>query len=192
MALTRVGQQPVNSIDDTTDDTAQLGKRLYKDTVKEVLRSHEWNCCKTRAVLTQNTTGPDFGWTYSYTLPTECLNLISVNGYSSDTGYVEDLYEVEGRDVLTDADECKITYVQYTDNTTLFDALLTECIILLLASKLASRVGRNPGLSNALLQEYEQVKLKNAKRADGRERNKRKYNLADRSKWIEARTTYRP
>lgn len=187
LALTRAGQAPVLSIDDTSSDTAKLGKRLFPDTVKEVLRSHPWNCLTQRASLTPLTTAPIFGWAYSYPLPETCMYLSRVNGHESSESYVQDYYKVESGHILTDADVCNITYVGYTDDTSRFDPLLTESIIVLLASKLASRVGRDARLSLSLLQEYMDAKLPAAMKADAREQKLRRNEYWTESSWVRSR-----
>ena len=181
----RIGQNVINDIDDTSDPTARIAKVFYEDVVKEVLRSHPWNCLKRRAVLAKNTTGPDFGWENSFTMPTECHRLITVNGYDSD--YVQDYYEIEGRDILTDAEECKITYVLYSEDTTKYDALLIQAIVTLLASRLASKIGKDDQLSQALLTEYTRVSLPRAQKVDGNEQKRRAYVPSAHSSWVKAR-----
>lgn len=187
-ALTRVGQEPVNNITDTTSPTARLGNRLFNDAVRELARMHPWNFLMKRATLTANTTGPIAEFTYSYNLPTDCVRLVRVNGAQDD--YVEDIHKVVGRTVETDADSVKIEYVAYTDDTSKFDPLFQAALVVLLASKLASRIGKDPARSQALIQEFEQVLLPRAMHVDSNERKRRKMPPYRNSSWIQARSTY--
>lgn len=172
-------------VDDDSDVRARSVKTLLEDVTKEVMRSHVWNCLKTRAVLAANTTGPDFGWDNSYTLPTECVRLVTVNGY--DASFVQDWYEVESRDILTDATECKITYISYSEDTTKYDPLLLQATVVLLASRLASKIGKDDGLSQSLLEEYRRVALPLAQKVDGNEQKRRPFYGPAHSRWVAAR-----
>jgi len=184
-ALLRIGQNVINDLDDTSDPTARIAKVFYQDVVREVTRSHGWNCLKSRANLALNTQPPSFGWVSSFTLPTECVRLITVNGY--DDSYVQDIYEIEGRNILTDAVECKITYIPYTPDTTKYDPLLVQAIVTLLASRLASKIGKDDRLSQTLLSEYHQVSLPKAQKIDGNEQKRRRYNPSAHSTWVRSR-----
>jgi hypothetical protein len=110
---------------------------------------------------------------------------LTVNGYEGQ--YVQDVYEVEGRKILTDAEECKITYVGYTADTSKYDSLLISCIVALLAAHLALKTAKDPNLSARMRQEYEQVILPRARQIDGNEQNRRKYNMAAHSGWLRSR-----
>lgn len=151
------------------------------------MRSHPWNCLKARQQLAANAT-PAFGWDYSYTLPTQCVRLMTVNGHDNDTGNKEDFYEIEGRDILTDANECKITYIKYSDNTPIWDPLLRLAVVIRLASKLAHKISQDHELGFALLQTYEKQILRQAQKIDSNERKKAPYNPVKDSKWIAARS----
>lgn len=187
MAFAKIGQAPIDDIDDTSDNVARDAKLVYEDIVREVLRSHPWNCLKTRAVLAVNTAAPSFGWSYSYTLPSQCLRVCTVNGYSTTSSYVQDYFEIESRDILTDADECKITYIQYSADTTKYDPLLIQAIVLKLGAHLALKTAKDPQLAMALIQEYDKVTLPTAQRVDGNERYPRETTNASRSSWVRSR-----
>jgi hypothetical protein len=187
LALSRIGETNILYINDTTNDAARQCKRLLQPVIREVGRTHKWNCLKARAQLAQDSPAPAFGWDYSYTLPALCLQLVTVNGYSMDTAYIQDYYEIEGRAILTDATECKITYIAYTDDVTKFDSLLDRCVVALLSSYLASIVAGDNDLAVRLRQEYEEVVLPRAMRIDAQEMKQRKYSLIDHSGWLNAR-----
>ena len=187
LALARIGENRVIDIDDTTQDAARQGRLLYEPTAREVMRAHPWNCLAARQQLAANSPAPAFGWAYSYTLPTQCVRLIKVNGYSTDDGYIQDLYKVEGRDILTDAENMFIEYVEYTDDVTKFDPLLDRAIVTLLASYLASIIPADDQLAVTLRQEYETIVMPRAQRIDGHERNARKYSLINNSSWLASR-----
>jgi len=187
LALLRIGETAITDINDTTNDAARQCKRLLKTVIKEVGRTHKWNCLKTRSQLAANTTAPAFGWDYSYTLPVLCLQLVTLNGYSIDEAYIQSKFEIEGRDILTDAKECKITYIAYTDDVTKFDSHFDRCVVALLSSYLASIIAGEDSLAVTLRREYEEVVLPRAMRIDAQESNPRRYSLINNSTWLESR-----
>jgi hypothetical protein len=188
-ALLRCGQQGVNSIDDTTSPTAQVGKLIFEDTVREILRTHTWNSLMKRAVLTANAEAPLFEFAYSYTLPADFVRAVSVNGH--EYNYDQPVWERVGDAIETDDSECNLKYVFYTDDVRKFDPLFQEALIVLLASKIAHRIG-DGSRSGALLQEYERVLLPRAITIDCKERKRRRRPSYRGNSWYDARWTYRP
>lgn len=186
MALILCKSSRITDINSTTEIAAREAKALYEQTAREVMREHPWNCLTARENLPQNPT-PAFGWSYSYTLPSQCVRLLSVNGYKVEQNYVEDNYTIEGRDILTNASECKITYIEYTDDTSLFDPHLTRAIAHLLGSYLATIVATDDQLGLVLRDEYERRVLPKAKMSDSREQNHILPDPASTSAWVRAR-----
>jgi len=80
LALGRVGAQRIMDINDAENKSARLCKLFFDDTVREVGRSGEWNCLKSRDTFGRLVTDPSFGWAYQYQLPVDCLRVIKVNG----------------------------------------------------------------------------------------------------------------
>lgn len=185
LALSRIGETTIVDINDTTNDAARQCKLHLEPVIREVGRAHKWNCLKARAQLAQNVvTQPYDEWLYSYTLPTNCLQLVKVNGYSADTAYIQDNFEIEGRNILTDAEECMISYIEYTDDVTVFDSLLDRAIVTLLASYLASIIAGDDKLAIALRDEFEDVVLPRASRVDSMEQKRRKYSVIANSSFL--------
>ena len=185
-ALAEIGQSVIVDINYTTNDAARSCKLLFEPTARQVMRLHPWNCLKARQQLALNDT-PVFGWDYSYTLPTQCVRLMTVNGYDETSNYKEDYYEIEGRDILTDATSCKITYIGYNENVPQWDPLLRRCVITLLASKLAFRLSQDTELGGFLAERFKRVDLPEAQKIDANERRKRFYDPVGDSPWIAAR-----
>lgn len=188
-ALIRIGQERVNAIDDTTSNTAKAANSIFDDTVRFVLREHTWNCCMKRQTLSQSTTTPDSYWAYKYAVPSDLVLLDTVNGVTSSDAYIQDLYGIEEGYIVTDADECKISYVEFTTNTDVFDSHLTMCIILYLSHLMQLRIGKDTAKAQMFYQMYER-ELREAKRIDGSEKKKRIIYNHQRSNWIKTRNTY--
>jgi hypothetical protein len=187
LALGRVGAQRIMDINDTENKSARLCKLFFDDTVREVGRSGDWNCLKARDTFARLVTNPAFGWSYQYQLPVNCLRVIKVNGTKDDAD-PGDEFEVEKRLLLTDADICRAQFTEYTDDTNQFDALFTDAVVVLLASKLAVPLRQDGGaMAQTLFTEYERIKLPKARVKDGGERKRRRINPAAESRWIAAR-----
>lgn len=58
LALLEIGAQPIEDIDQTNGESASACRSAIWQTVREVGRSHNWNCLKQRLNLTQLTFGP--------------------------------------------------------------------------------------------------------------------------------------
>ena len=185
LALTSIGENVVTDINDTSQDAARKGKLLFEPTVREVLRDGVYNCVKQRIQLAADPT-PPFGWSYAYTMPQDCVRVLQMNGHTIEENYVPGLYEIEGRQILTNDDTCKIAYIEYTDDVTVFDPLLDRAIITLLASYLAEIIPVDAELAIAKLNQFEKKK-KSAKRVDGNEANKRRWSRTANSTWVASR-----
>lgn len=153
LALLEIGSNEVTDINDTDTDAARRGLLLFEDTVKKCMVRIRPNCCTKSAVLTRNTAAPAVHWLYSYTMPTQCLKITQMNGYEE--WEREPYWVVQGRDILTDEETVKITYIEYTEDTSVFDPELVDCIVLLLASKLAIAVGGDRQMAKDLRAEWD-------------------------------------
>lgn len=185
-ALSRIGAKTIMDIDDTTSTSARVIKNVFEQSVREVGRFHEWNCLMARSDLAQLTEAPAFGFDYQYKLPTNCLKLVTVNGYLA--GTVEDNYRVEGRNILTDAEECKITYVEYKEDTGDYDPLFIEALAVYLASKIATSIRQDEGMASQLKNEFYRIILPKARKTDGNERKVNRALPSGDSNWINSRS----
>lgn len=185
-ALARVGAPTIIDIDDTSNTEARVVSNVFEQCVRQLGRMHRWNHLKARTSLAQLATAPSFGWTYQYQLPTDCIRLETVNGY--DPGDIEDEYEIEGRKILTDSDECKITYIQYKEDTGEYDPLFVEALALLIASKIAVSIRQDEAMASRLYEEFMRYALPAARKSDGNELRKNRILMGNDSAWIKSRT----
>jgi hypothetical protein len=184
-ALTRVGAKTIMDLDDETSSNARTVKNVFELSVRQLARSHPWNCLKARANLAQLSTGPAFEYEYRYRLPTNCVRLVDFNGV-----YVWDRYEgftIEGRDLLTNSSEAKITFIRYEEDPTVYDPMLIEALVILIASKVAIPIRQDESLSRSYKEEYERIALPEARRVNGVEQNKIRVRQEEGSRWLKAR-----
>lgn len=135
LALTRLGQPRILDISGESEN-AILCNLLYPKARDEVLRSHNWCCAIERQPLAQSDYSIGSEYSYQYQLPTDpyCLRVL---------GMPENLtadYEIEGRQLLTNETSVIIKYIKRIENTSLFDSLLADAIVLKLALKLSYKI----------------------------------------------------
>jgi hypothetical protein len=125
------------------------------------------------------------GWAYKYQLPEDCLLLVKLNDNDCE-GYEEE-FEIMGTDLYTNESRAVVKYIKAEEDTTRYDAMFVGCLVLLLASKLAT-ILRQDGteISTTLTQLYN-VALHKARARDGGERKARRFVAADNSRFIASR-----
>lgn len=154
-ALISLGLNPITSLGPTPEAAriCQIKWPESRDTVLQ-MPGHAWRCLKKRARLARLTAAPAFGFLYTYRLPPDYCQLVSVfNTPTVCVGLPPGIpalfpvgppppmpWSIEGTDLLTDAEEVYISYVGYdtsVDNVALFDPLLGKTIVCLLAANVA-------------------------------------------------------
>jgi hypothetical protein len=128
-----------------------------------VLRAYPWNFAQGRAELTNDEVGPTFEFTYSYTLPTDCLWCHTVyEGNDQD-------WKVEGRKILTDMGSP--IYIKYTKRITdlsASDPLFFDAVAARLAAQCAVSLSESTSKAAELWRMY-QLKLREARAVDAQE-----------------------
>lgn len=74
MALQRIGVKRIASLTENSDQ-AIAANAVWEYIRDEVLSAKDWKFAKTRVVLAQNVTTPEYTYDYAYTLPTDFLRL---------------------------------------------------------------------------------------------------------------------
>lgn len=165
MALLALGAETITALTDTTSKEAVIANTLFDQARDEVLMAHPWACCVKRVELDMDTP-PDYGWENAFSLPTDFIDLVEVEGIlTSDS----QMYEVEDSHFLTDLEEVFIRYIYRNETPSTYTPLLTDCIALNLASKMAYAIVGKESVANALYQKYER-KLIEARCKDARTR----------------------
>mgnify|MGYP003150135066 FL=1 len=161
-ALNNLGASNINSL---TEDSvaARICNQRYEFVRDSVFRAHPWNCLVKRASLAQNSTAPDWQYTYAFTLPTDpyCLRVLRVEDLDTD-------YQVEGRTIAANTSTMKIKYVGRITDPNEYDMLLIECLSARLASDIAYAITNNNTLTATMWEMYNQ-KLSEARFVDASE-----------------------
>lgn len=187
LALARVGALSIMDIDDADSKGARACKNAFEATVREVSRAHIWNCVSDRATLAALTEAPAFGFAKQYQLPTNFIRLAKLNGVDCNDDEPGDYYKIEGKRLLTDEDTAKIQYVAYVADPNQYDPLMVDCVVVLLASKIAVPMRQDEAMASNLRTEYERVTLPRARKTDGNEKKSRRYDPRSESRFIAAR-----
>jgi hypothetical protein len=163
-ALTKLGAQPITSIDDDDTQRARLCRAYYPNVRDAVLRAYPWRCATVRTNLALDGDTPvGDDWAYQFQLPVlpYCLRVLKV-----DDGTIP--YTVEGRFILCDESSLYLKFTERMNDSGSFDALLSEAIECRLAAELAYPVTGSPTLIKAMWELYE-AKAREARTTDGME-----------------------
>lgn len=199
LAIARVGSELITDLDTDVADNVKSAvacQNVFDHVLMEVARAGRWNCLKTRAILPKPDCGPPtfdqaplFQWTYAYQLPENCVRLIQFNGEFVDTRIKSQFFEIERRKILTDAEVAEIQYIAACDNFNDWDPMLIECMVVLLASKIAFTLRQDGGVEQSLRTEYERITLPKARSRNGNEIHERARDPGRNSSFLSARWT---
>lgn len=160
-ALVMLGLQPINSLSDITSDRQRAAANLYEQVRDSTLRSHPWNCALKRVILSPDSDAPAFGWDYKFTLPGDCLRVMSISESRERIPF-----EKEGNTILCDESAVYLRYVYKNTNPATYDATLFRAMTLAMAVALAPQFADDKRVTfeNELL-----AVLKTARAVDGQE-----------------------
>ena len=159
-ALNQLGASTILTLTEDSKN-ARLCNARYTQVRDSVFRSHPWNCLQKRQQLAADTDTPAWGFTQQYTIPADCLRILTILDYDSD-------YKIEGRKILTDNSTMKILYISRVEDPNEYDELLRETLSAALAADIAYAVtSSNPTATN--MYNLFQSKLKEARFVDSTE-----------------------
>jgi hypothetical protein len=159
-ALNQLGASTILTLTEDSKN-ARLCNARYTQVRDSVFRSHPWNCLQKRVQLAADSTAPAWGFTQQYTLPADCLRVLTILDYDAD-------YKIEGRKILTDNSTMKILYISRVEDPNQYDELLRETLSAALAADIAYAItSSNPTASN--MYNLFQDKLKEARFVDATE-----------------------
>ena len=140
-ALNQLGASTILSLTEDSKN-ARLCNARYTQVRDSLFRSHPWNCLIKRVELARDIETPSWGFSYQFTLPADCLRVLTILNYDYD-------YKIEGRKIVANHGTVKIQYVSRIDDPNQYDELLRETISAALAADIAYAVtSSNPVASN--------------------------------------------
>lgn len=136
-ALIKLGATPIMALTEGSRN-ANLCLEQYDKLRDDLLRSHVWNFAIARTKLARLSTAPGFGFAYAYQLPADWLRTVAVHDNDGGRGAVR--YRIEGRQVLSGADELWLKYVARVDDPNRMDAAFRETLAWRLAIDFATPI----------------------------------------------------
>jgi hypothetical protein len=159
-ALILVGASPIASLSETSD-RAIVVSNLYDQVRRATLRRHLWNFAMTRELLSPDSTPPAFEWSNAFTLPGDCLRLVSIG----EKGEHPD-YTLEGRKILSNDSSIKLGYVSDVSDVSQFDAMFIDALCANIAFTAAWPITKSESMQKAMWTLY-QSKIQEARTIDG-------------------------
>lgn len=150
------------SFSDPTPE-ARFSKLFYEPTVQELFRMHEWNFATAQTQLSENSIPPDFNWKRSYALPSDFSRLLIFNSFPAFSP--DSIYQIMGRNILTNESLARITYIKDITDPSDFDPLFTESLALRIATKLARPLAGSLDMENSIQADFV-LQLAEARRID--------------------------
>lgn len=163
MSLGRIGAKRINDIEDATDTKPEaIQCRLhYEQTRDALLRSNWWAFASDRESLTAESTAPDFEWDSQFPLPSDFLAMKAIYEDNNTARRISlQSYAIEGNKILSNESSMRIRYVKRVTDTSQFDPLFTEVLVLMLAIKLVMPLSQDKVLYRDLKEELKPLMLK--------------------------------
>tara|TARA_B100000029_G_scaffold402955_1_gene402600 strand:- start:1929 stop:2510 length:582 start_codon:yes stop_codon:yes gene_type:complete len=168
-ALNQLGASSITALTEDSKN-ARICNERYETVRDAVYRSHPWNCLVKRVQLAQDSDTPAWGFSYQYTLPSDCLRVLQIKDYNSD-------YKIEGRKLLIEESEVYLIYLAMESDVNQLDVLLRETISACLAQDIAYAITSNLQVAKLMAEKY-QAKLSEARHTDASEGYNTDPNLA--------------
>lgn len=132
-AITKLGEARIMSLTDNVKPAREINAifTLRRDAL---LRAFNWNFAMKRASLSALADAPEWGYTYQYQQPSDCLRVLQVGEYYVIPGLADYIggtdnepFKIEGRTIVTDfSAPLNIRYLRRVTNAGDFDVLFTE------------------------------------------------------------------
>jgi hypothetical protein len=165
LALARLGQDPITSIESPTTKAEDTCALHYPMTRRALLRGPRvYNFAKKYAQITVDATvTPAFGFANAYRLPIDFLRLLALGDVTVNGDVPAQLFDIVGLHIFTnqqdDDDTVNIYYIKDETVVALWDAIFVKLIRLELAKDMAYAFTLKPSLIKQLDEELYDVRL---------------------------------
>jgi hypothetical protein len=151
LALARIGQAPISSLDSPESSVEEFLAVQYPQTRQAALREYVFSFARRLAILPP--TGdivPAFGYSAAYHKPTDFIRFLGLGDTSFQNGdipaHLVRLSEVYIFTDYGDSDGLKADFIYDNDNVGQWDPLFKEVVVLRLAKALAPKYAVKPSL----------------------------------------------
>ena len=141
--------------------------------------------------------GPLYEWTYAYQLPTDFILLLELNGTWLWGGYggggrgngntTGSLYEIYGKQIFCNSEQADIKYNCLQQDTTYYDSLFVDALVLKLASLIATDLRKDDSTVSEKMEQLYQRAITTARQKNAAESNPRRYNIVSQSRFVRSR-----
>lgn len=165
LALARLGQDRINSIESPTTHPEDICALHYPMTRRRLLRGPRiFGFAKKLAALTVDSgTTPDFGYEAAFQLPNDYLRLLSLGDYTINAHTPVDLYDIVGNHIYTDeeddTDQINISYIFDETRVARWDSIFVNLMRLELARDMSYAFTLRASLIRQLDEELKDVRL---------------------------------
>jgi len=177
LALDLLSADTVQDIENPTSATESILNRWYDQSRKKLLREHPWNFAIKRVILAANSTRPAFGYSASFSIPSDFVRLLSLSSdlsVNKETLLPKDSYQFENNKILLndyygDVTSLRLIYVSNNVTVSQFDPMFID----LLAHEIALSVAYKITETNTnveRIQSLYRARSMMAKAIDGQER----------------------
>lgn len=161
-ALQKLGANRVISTSDNSRE-ARSCNVAYDSNRRSELRKYRWNFAKKRVVLAPDASAPAFGYSYQFTLPTDCLRLLIPKDSSLD-------WQVEGGKILTNSVQSpygganttgtalSLVYIADITDPSLWDPTFFDMVTIAMAIDMVDDLTQSNTKKQLLQQDYKDAK----------------------------------
>lgn len=149
-ALRKLGVATITALSDDTDG-ARACNGQYDKIRDRLLREHPWNFAVKRVALVLTVNTPAFGYTYEFSLPSDCLRILETDPEDSE-------WQREGATVVSNDSVLSVRYIAKITDVTKFDTGFAELLALELAHDICYTLTVSNTLKEQLMQEIKDRK----------------------------------
>jgi hypothetical protein len=132
LAIDILDDYPIADLEEDTVVGRFMARNFWR-AFDDVLYAYPWYFARARDILAADAVEPDFGWDYSYTLPSDCVRPLPLRR-NGDWNDVPIPYEIEGNKLLTDqADPLYFNYISRVENPGLWTPPFVRVLAMTLA-----------------------------------------------------------
>ncbi len=146
-ALIKIGAKTITALTDGGKN-ANVCNAQYSKKRDELLRAHNWNFATARQKIAQLTSTPAFEFDYEYQLPSDSLKVRGAYGNTDAVGQI--VYKIEGRKLLTNAEEVYFKYTKRVTDVNDMPADFQEALSYLIAADLAVSIANSKSLKEQM------------------------------------------
>ncbi len=166
-ALAFLGEQAITLFTDNSK-AARLANAHYNDIRDTFLREHPWNFAQKRVSLAANATGPDWGFSNYFTVPSDLLRMLEANG-ETDGFHWKIETAGTGRLIATSlAAPLEILYIARIEAEDYMDPAFRTALSARIAMEWAENISGDANKTKDMEDKYNQM-LSIARVADGQE-----------------------